>query len=103
MTYEELCVAIMDAKEELERAGGKAEVIRLSPTAFNILAEKSPNRPTMLGMEIEMSNWYLGTDPVFAVRERNDLEKFPVLNFKVEQAGSIEIPKLRITPREAGE
>lgn len=98
MTYEELCVAIMDAKEELENHGCKAEVIRLSPTAFNILAEKSPNRPTMLGLDVEISAWYGGTDPVFVIRQRDDLEKSPVIEIK--QAKTIEVPKLRITPRE---
>lgn len=56
MTYEKLCVQIIEAKEEMLKMHARPETITLSPSAFNILAEKSFNRPKFEGLEIQIGD-----------------------------------------------
>jgi hypothetical protein len=56
MNYEDLCVSALDAMEQMEKIGGIPRCITLSPKAFNLLAEKSPNRLKFFGMNIRVDN-----------------------------------------------
>lgn len=56
MTCEELCESILDGMETLERNNMKPEAIRLSKSAFDILADGKKidrsKKPMIFGMEV---------------------------------------------------
>ena len=60
MTYDELCESVLEAKRRMEELHAEPTAITLSPSAFNVLCEGSPNKPTLFGLDIYVADMPLG-------------------------------------------
>lgn len=69
MTYEELCVEIIDAMEELDNMRAVPKTIVLSPGAFNTAVKHSPKRPSFFGMLVEVETLPPGVEFILRQEE----------------------------------